>query len=82
MLHNILNFVLEFIVIFFDLLKTKLFIAFQLFVDFQNAFDFFLFCIDNILENSQLIVVEVFKVVLTQLRCFAFFGKLRIIEAC
>ena len=52
MLHNILNFVLEFIVIFFDLLKTKLFIAFQLFVDLQNAFNLFLFCIDNILENN------------------------------
>lgn len=51
MLHNILDLMFEFIVIFFDLLKAKLLIAFQLLVYLQNASDLFLLSIDYILEN-------------------------------
>ena len=80
MLDNILNFVLQFIVIFLDKLKTILLVSLELLVDLQNPSDLLFLCRNNRPQNFKVVVVVCPQIGLPLAVDLPLLGKLIVIE--
>lgn len=56
-LDDIFDFMLELIVVFFDKLKSVLFVGLGAAVEFQQPFDFLVFGVDDVFEEGDVVVV-------------------------
>jgi len=54
---NIFNFMFELVVVFFDQLKSVLFVAFKIFVDLQNSLNLLLFCCNDLAKDRKVVII-------------------------
>lgn len=80
MFDDIIDFILELVVIFFYQFQSMLFISLEVFVNLQNAVDFFFLCSNDSLQNLNVIVIVVSEIRLSFIVSFALFRELIIIE--
>ena len=47
----------ELVVVFFDQLKSVLFVAFKIFVDLQNSLNLLLFCCNDLAKDRKVVII-------------------------